>query len=984
MALNDKQRSFLEQFLKGGRFSKKSDARKTAEYEAFLDVEAQYFEVNKRLPAGTAGRDAVIADHNAANEYRDKGKFKQAHAAMDRVYAAIQEVENRLIETRADLLQRCAALNLANDAQQSETDFFDAARLAVNAALSDERPTPEKLALARAELDKAAKIAARSGALKELHDRNPAAAATAHMAFESMRAKTGGGEITPERIDAAEQALAEARLEVLRLDTEMRRAEALPVANLDAGIARMEQIVEARTAKEAAEAKVKEASDLANALLGSKLLGEALESGPLSCKGAARKMPDAAIQALIAGFEDHPRLAASAVDIANSALDPLAVANGLATVGAQADAGFKSATGDVPNGLDPQKYAEDILKMGGTCGADYFARLDDYVRLGGLMDAAPLPDAPDDEASARGQKRSVAVAAGLIDENGVLALGSDEAKKAVGHMLFHPDAMANPTPALNKHALETLDVLGTDPTKGQAATILAGVTPPPPGQAGSKLVKAATGKDGDPSENDARQAVLSSMLQSVDQGPVGSCFATAPARRMREEDPIEAMRKYTELAVNGTFTTAGGTVVPAVTNLPPGEDPLIRSFEYSLATAIGRDDSMRLQTAIKGDTNDAAFEVQEKLKTGPVGADAGPKAAGFLTAIRNEFAVVYDPMVQNAEVANDGSSDRGRYILVDSGGNRITTKEQYQAKAVQVALASSSYGADTDEGRAIIEAVETDYMGDLAKSRNPPWNLPSGGVSNETIVALVPGASGNETECAAKLADPPKTPAEVGARTKDILSGLIANMGPAPADMIPVFTGGMHDFSMTPQSQGMQDLLACAGTTAQKIQDGLVTPGQTLAATPLSVEDAQRNFDAVLNPHVKRLGQSSTDKSLSRSARGKAKTQLKKLKAGIEKHRPTAPVTPAQLQDAVGFAVEKVYDYQYFEAQLQRKLVEDFSDPQIVLADTNWGDAESHVFFVVAPDPISGEPMIWQKTDPPGSMRQLGSDWLQTDWGLLG
>lgn len=982
MALNDKQRSFLEQFLKGGRFSKKSDAKKTAEYEAFLDVEAQYFEVNKRLPAGTAGRDGVIADHDAATAYRDKGKFKQAHAAMDRVYAAIQEVENRLIETRADLLQRCAALNLANDAQQSETDFFDAARLAVNAALTDERPTPEKLALARAELDKAAKIAARSGALKDLHDRNPAAAATAHMAFESMRAKTGGGEITPERIDAAEQALAEARLEVLRLDTEMRRAEALPVANLDAGIARMEQIVEARTAKEAAEAKVKEASDLANALLGSKLLGEALESGPLSCKGAARKMPDAAIQALIAGFEDHPRLAASAVDIANSALDPLAVANGLATVGAQADGGFKSATGDVPNGLDPQKYAEDILKMGGSCGADYFARLDDYVRLGGLMDAAPLPDAPDDEASARGQKRSVAVAAGLIDENGVLALGSDEAKKAVGHMLFHPDAMANPTPALNKHALETLDMLGTDPTKGQATTILAGVTPPPPGQAGSKLVKAATGKDGDPSENDARQAVLASMLQSVDQGPVGSCFATAPARRMREEDPIEAMRKYTELAVNGTFTTAGGAIVPAVTNLPPGEDPLIRSLEYSLATAVGRDDAMMLQKDLHKDTLAATVKVKDAL-TGDLGADAVPKSALFLTAIRNEFTITYDPTVLSEEVAADGSSDRGRYVMVDSSGNAITTKQAYEDKAVEVALNATGYAADSDEGRAVVAAIKTEYMAELASKTDPPWKLDDGGKSEETMVALTPGATGTRTKCTNKLPDEPKTDAEIGTRTKEVLAALVDNLGPGPARNVAVDTAGMHDFTLMASGESMQDFLSGPGTTAKKIQDKLVAPGQALASTALSVEEAQKAFDDILNPEIAELERDSQDKSLSRKERSKARKRLKKLRPDVEKYRPTAPVTPAQLKDAVGFAVNAVYDYEHFETKLQEKMVQEYSKPQIVLADTNWGDAESHTFFVVAPDPISGEPMLWEKEDPPGSMSKADGDWLQASWGLL-
>jgi hypothetical protein len=982
MALNETQQRFLEKYLKGGWLHKKSDARKTAEYEAFLAVEAQYMDVNKRVPDGTDGKDAASSDHVAAIAYRDAGKFKKAHAAMDRVLAAIQEVENRLMADRNEILRRCGALALADDATQSEQDFFNAARQAVNTALTDERPTPVNMALARTEIDKAAKIVARSGALKDLHDRNPAAAASAHLAFEAMRAKTGGGEITQERIDAAEDAAAAARLEVLRLDTELRRAEALEVGSIDDGVDRMGQILDARTAKEAAERTAKEATDLANALAGTKLLSEALESGPLSGKGSARKMPDAAIQTLIASFEDHPRVAASAVDIAQSALDPEAVANGVAKVGAQLDNGFRSGDNQPPRGIDSQKYAEDVLKMGGTCGSDYFDRLEDYVRLGGLAQDGSLADDADDSVSARGQKRSVAAAAGMLDDNGMLALGSDEAKLSIGAMLFHPDAMARPTPALNRHTLETLEMLTTDPTKGQAETILAGVTPPDPGQGGVTLVNTALDKTGTPSATDARQVILASMLQSVDQGPVGSCFATAPARRLRELDPIGAMRKYTELAVDGTFTTADGTVVPAVTNTPPGEDPLIRGLEYSLAAAVGREDSMRVQVGLNSDSMDAARKLKDAV-SGPLGADAVNKSAAFLLAIRNEFSTTYDPMVLADEVAEDGKSDRGRYILVDSGGNKITTKAAYQAKAIEVALAATGYARDSVEGQAVIKAVEEDYMDELSTKDKPPWKLASGGLSEETMVALTPGATGTRTECTAALADEPETDAEIGTRTKEILTGLIDNLPPAPEEAIPVDTVGMHDFSLMVGGSTMQDFLSGPGTTAQKIQTKLVAPGVELATTALGVEEAQKAYDELLNPEIAELEENSTDDSLSRKERRAAKKSLKKLRADVANCRPTGPVTPAELQQAVADAVERVYSRSYFKDRMQEKLVQEFSDPQIVLADTNWGDAETHTFFVVAPDPISGEPMMWEKTDPPGSMEKLDGDWLQASWGLL-
>ena len=110
---------------------------------------------------------------------------------------------------------------------------------------------------------------------------------------------------------------------------------------------------------------------------------------------------------------------------------------------------------------------------------------------------------------------------------------------------------------------------------------------------------------------------------------------------------------------------------------------------------------------------------------------------------------------------------------------------------------------------------------------------------------------------------------------------------------------------------------------------------------------------------------------------------MKTFKKNISTHCPTEAVTPAQLQDATVKAVKNVYNPEFFANRMQEKLVEEMSEPQIVLADTNWGSAESHTFFVIAPDPVSGEPMMWQKTDPPGKMRKLGGKWLQASWGLL-
>ncbi|MEP3331644.1 hypothetical protein [Sedimentitalea sp.] len=981
MSLTEKQIEFLEKFIGHRIGKKKSDAKVVNEYEAYLEVEAEYLEVSKRVPNGSIGKDVAMSDHKAAMDYRSAGKFKKAHAAMVLTLATMKQVEKKVMDERTTILQRAAGLSVAEGATQKENDFLATAKKGVIDALPDERPTPQQLAAGRKVLEKAAKVVARTGTLKELHERDPKAAAAAHLAFDAMREKTGGGEITPERINEAEDAAAEARLEALRFDTEMRRAEALPVTNIDEGIARMEKIVKARTAKEEAERKAKEAMDMANALLGTKLLSEALETGPISGKGEARKMPEEAIKALIASFEDHPRMASAAVDVANNALDPVAVAKGVPTVGKQVDAGFKSADGKAPNGLESEKYARQLLEMGGSCGEDYFERIDDYVRLGGLMEDSPLPDREGDDLSARGQKRSVAVAGELLSDSGRLALGTDEAKLAVGNMLFHPEAMAKPTPALNKHVLETLDVLGRDPELTQANTILTGITPPTPGKAGTTLVNSALGTStGNPSDADARQAVMASMLQSVDQGPVGSCFATAPTRQMRENDPIEAMRKYTDLAVKGTFTSASGAVIPAVTNLPPGQDPLIRSMEYTLATAMARDDTMKLRTRAESAQTKACVDLQTELaNTFTGGKDSG--ARPLLDLLNNEFTATYDPLIPNDGKSSDDSSDRGRYVFTANDGTRITSRAEYEAKATELALQAYSETTDTENGKAIIAAIKGPFLSKLDTWNDPPWKLDTGGETANAAKTL--SGLNNDARMTAENPTRSETPQEIGTRTKEVLTNLIGGFPPSPDDMVLVKTQSMHGFNALPNHPSMQEFLSGPGMTAEKIQKKLVEAGRDLAAKKLDVATAQAEFDTRMERYVKYLEDGSKDKGAKKSERSKAKKNLKKVNKLIKKHRPTAPARIDEIIDAVGFAVNPAFNYKAVENSMRNDLTAKYAEPQIVIADTNWGDSENHTFFVVAPDPRTGEPMLWQKTDPPGSMVLLDSKWIDDEWRMV-
>src|SRR5262249_13846123 len=143
----------------------------------------------------------------------------------------------------------------------------------------------------------------------------------------------------------------------------------------------------------------------------------------------------------------------------------------------------------------------------------------------------------------RAQQRSVTLATKLVNPDGTIDLASPTAQDAIGNMLFHPDAMQFQTPAMTANVLKTLKFLGDPQTGPQASAVLqATVQPTNPGA--QTLVRMAHGKGDNDAVDDGetRAAVLAAMLRPLDQGPVGSCFATAPVRRLREISPLETMQ----------------------------------------------------------------------------------------------------------------------------------------------------------------------------------------------------------------------------------------------------------------------------------------------------------------------------------------------------------------------------------------------------------------------------------------------------------
>jgi hypothetical protein len=857
--------------------------------------------------------------------------------------------------------------------------YFDAARQTVRNNLTAERPTPAEIAAAEEALEKAKGIVQRGDRLEALSGRSLAAAGAAQDAFDNMRNITGGGPVTDERIEAAQQGQRDAAAEIARLEQEIARIGRLAVG----GAADIQANDAAITQKEAeladAQDRLNDSRALEKALKGTKLLDEALQNGPLACKGKARQMPDRAIEALIAGFEVAPELASKAVAIANDAPDPVAVAEAIPAINVQLENGFADQNGDKLDWLKPEVYALDLLKMGGACGPDYFARIDDYVRLGGLVDPNGPHETIHDSKRKAVQKRAVGAAEGLIDPaTQQLDLTSDRAKLAVGQSLFHPFVMrSGGAPAASKHMLETLAFLSTPPNDADANQMLDNIDTPPVG-GGQALVKRSLGKTDAADEDDTRVAVVAAMLQSVDQGQTGSCFSTGPLRHIRQLDPLEAMRIYTEVAQDGMLTNAQGHPTPVVTKQRDAGDPLIRATEYTLATSIGREDGM----IVRGLMNQGIATGTARLKTDlepTLGVtDANTLAVDLEDAIKREFTPEYDPTIKSK--GQDGRSNRGGYVLKDSNGDLIDTRDEYMDRVEAMALNLSGHAANSPEGRAVIAAVRGPLAGQIDGLHYKPWDLQKGGYGNDAREALT--GSQTITPCVGVMPNAPATDQEIGARTTALMSSFMDNTATAgPGDIVQVEALGIHTMNLTPGDPSFQQLLQVPGATmADKIKAAIADPGKDFATNNLSLEDAQKVFDSVVNPALEQFKHRATDANPDKASRKRNKKKAKELEKRIKTLRPTAPMLPRAVTALTEDAFKGIGKEGAATKVARNVMVQKFAEPQVVIADTNWGDSEFHVYFVIAADPVSGEPFLWQKYEPSGQMVQLESKWLEAAW----
>jgi len=940
----------------------------------------------------------------AAGALTDESPTPEQFQTAERAIAAFaQKVEvekQRVIAEKARLKKAVEDFVEPTTAEDSEKNAIKAELTKAGNALTDEAPTPAQIKIAETSLASARRMVKEAATAGALASKDPKQAKATRKAFKKFADILDGEEPTPEAVEDAGRAVSETNKAGEALFEQYQLLEVVPTGETpEAKGIREAALEEKKKEIVAAREKYEKAMARENALLGQKYLTEALDHGPLSSESGQRLTSGSAD--IVKAFTKNARLAKSAVQSLASAQHPEVIAKNIGKMVDMVGTGFEAGDGGVMADKHAQAYGEKLLRMGGEVGEEFFDGLSDYISSGRQFEANPLGAAHKDP-HVLAQRRGNALAGSMIKPDGSIDLSSDKAKNAIGDLLFNPDVLDNPTPAMTAHVLKTVKFL-QDPVTGPKASQVLKDTKEPTNPGAQKLIRQSLGKGNMDAldDNATRTAVLSSMFKPLNQGKVGSCFSTAPCRRLFETQPLDAMKAFSEIATKGTFKPQFGERVPVVTNVPNGEDPLQRSLEYTLATSVARTGDSSEKKALVDNLSQGADQL--KGASGCWFWQWNGKKEKLVNDVKAAFTFVYDPESKVTD-SSDGSSSTGRYVTMRvSTGKQIRTKEAFIAEMADVAIKSFGLDANSDYAKQVKDVVGSPaFINSVCPGKYKPWELESGGQTEDATKTLLGGTMAQQQILPKAPKDPQPTE---GKRTTDVLGSFLNGLGSRPESMVTVRTVGRHGFNALPNHPSLAPLKGNNPTeTAQNMDKHLVKKGQALKNTELSAERAAWLFDQELEKAIE-------------DCDAEFKVDLVN---GAKTHRPTANMKPAELTAAVKAAMVTYYDkYSLKRANSWKKgeenagrtvtpealtkkktsfetswvgarenraksaLIRDMGAPEFVIADTNWGNPGEKTLFVIAPDPTTGDPIMWKKTVPPGSLSPAGRQWVDDQWAHI-
>ena len=770
-----------------------------------------------------------------------------------------------------------------------------------------------------------------------------------------------------------------------------------------------------------------------------KALMDALSFGPLS-PTAEKPLNDAQRAIMIEAYGNSPDLGQAALEAIAKAQDPAKMVENVGYVSGKLTDGFADKDGKRISATQEQqeKMAANAIKLGAHEGPEYFEGLKSYLESGeqhkkddsGALDPAD-PD-PKKEAVRQKKvnvKRAAMVAGKVLKSDGTVDFDSADAKGAMNDMKFHPGSLLQPAPAVIDQ-MQSLEADFKNPKFAAKMTATMAATKLPAGDnfitgvsktRSSELVSRTLAGDAKtpPDDMDAKKAVLAGMMSPIYQGEVGSCFTTGPVRKMRQEEPDRAMENMSNMLQTGQFKGSSGKVVPVNMDVLPGENPMVRSLEYSLASvaasAANNFDRRNMNNGLWDNSavrNDADGNPIASGGLNDLAAIVGPDkwnnsqpdpAKGIVlgmrakleNAIRNQLNFTYDSTTPSSGGGGDGSSSLG-YLKLTYNNVKIENEAQFITALRAIAFFASGELPLTQTAKDVDDLVTSPEFIKWVKAGFPggdyPWAIGGGGFSTETTRSL---NGGNVS--AGKFMNPVGANVSEGDRTRALLDGLLANYGgPGDEPNEGVWTSGNqadHAFNIRTQDPGFQALRD--PDSAAKIEAKLMAPGREIMNKDLGLEKTVDMFEEQVR--AAGSGWASSQSALILVAMDKKPTtdmSPKKLRKHVEtvlepackaeikarfdrwkknltdRGNPPSGADETKKKDEIEKALRKA-----LARGSDFAMINEFDPPQVVVADTNWGSYEDNILFVMAPNPMTGELMMWKKHEISGDMWPAGDNW---------
>lgn len=980
------------------------------------------------IAAAKVFRDTV--SQSMAEEFPAPDKLAAADAALVSLGKLIVQTQANIgiRNRRQDLVRELGTLKDPAAASTAQKAAMKKDRDAATAALAADLPTETNFKAAETAIRSLRNRISEVAALAKFTTAKPNSGAKAATVLGNLNAVLGDMPVGP-------AVVAEMQSNVLTLQKpyydswgELGEAKKLPDGTDEEKAAKTLAVAAAQQKFDAAQVAHNDALKLQKAAKAKLELLDSMSVGPLSDM-TPPPLNDTQTLAFVGAFESDPGFGIEALKLVKTSKDPAKLAARLPKMSGNIDSGFADSTGKHFTDKEYSgTYAANLLKMGEHIDDPFFDDLDDYVKSGAQFETKPFGNEPRGT-NARSQHRAKAVGKALLD-GGELKTDTPAAKAAFGHAMFHPSTVEKPTPSLSKHMMETMQVF-KDPTKGPKCAKIIKDMPVPTSDAGKAILGKTVGEDpAGVGKADAQAAVLSAMMTPIDQGPVGSCFTTAPARRFRETNPDKVMEGFAEVATKGQLTSASGLKVNAVAvdKLPDnGDNPLLRSWEYSVASVAATQAGSRERTLLRGSM--MSGEGLGKVKD-IVGNTDWPTAKSKLeTAIGNAYIFQYDPTIKIK--SNDGSSSTGRYVILAKDnwagpkGVPIITKEAFITSMTLVALKALDLEDSSENGVKVVNLVKSDsFINAVCSGKRKPWELSSGGMELGPTQALFGGTPSTDEYIDAVPEGDPR-PNE-GARSEEVLNNLLGAVDGHSERYLNIGTAGIHSFNALPE-EGMKDLIgATPAETAQNVKDTLIDPGAVIAATKVPAEKAAYMFDKMVESVIEGTHQNDMKQELLTIAaekrpsedmtpaeikaafkeavkeitKKKAKIQVDYNVADLEKEikarKDAAKIKDGDAFDETKFDADALAEVEalrlkkeaswneYYDKKMDgtasSEMMADLDVPSVTIADTNWGNGETHTFFVMAPDPTTGELRLWKRTEPGGAMTPEDRKWVDTAW----